>query len=396
MKSVVAKTRQRGFSWLVRRVLDEFITPGTLLGRIARRCNAGLLAAGRGIVGRPAKSDDTLYAFYDLAVCPITYDMAWFLAGARARCRRNGLAAVHVVIVPGWAREGGLREEMPDYEQAVGRDARWWRLHNILLPLFGLMAAGTGLTVCESRAAAGRLRNRALHVYPHDYWVSLPTAFEYRDAVADLEWSGLDGISALAHGRVFVEQWLERAGAAGRRVVTITLRRQTFVPARNSNLEAWLNFAGWLDPGEFFPVFVPDTDSSLGELPELNGRAVFRESAFNVFLRTSLYETAYLNMSISNGPSSLFYLNPLCRYLVFGWVVPGAAQASMDLQLSRGFRPGESLCFAKPYQKIVWEMDTFETIKREFVAMSARIDEGLLAVNQGGGARPSSEAVSEC
>ena len=53
---------------------------------------------------------DTLYAFYDLGVAPITFDFLWFLVGAELERERRGLSAVHAVIVPGPLSGAAQRE----------------------------------------------------------------------------------------------------------------------------------------------------------------------------------------------------------------------------------------------------------------------------------------------
>jgi hypothetical protein len=88
----------------------------------------------------------------------------------------------------------------------------------------------------------------------------------------------------------------------------------------------------------------------------------------------ALYERAWLNMGVNNGPMGLCWLNDQTRYITFKMVTPTVAQTTVEFNRSRGFEPNESLPFATPLQKWVWEDDTVEVIRREFQSMVAVIE----------------------
>jgi len=122
-------------------------------------------------------------------------------------------------------------------------------------------------------------------------------------------------------------------------------------------------------------VFVLDTERTLDQFPDgIQGFAVFREVAWNLGLRMALYERAWLNLGVNNGPMALCWLNERTRYITFKILTPGVAGSTVAFNRSRGFEPNESLPFATPFQKWVWEEDTPEVIEREFQAMVARIE----------------------
>jgi hypothetical protein len=87
------------------------------------------------------------------------------------------------------------------------------------------------------------------------------------------------------------------------------------MPARNSNLPAWVAFARGLDASRYCPVFVPDTNETIEGLPnELRDFRVFPEAAWNVPLRMALYERAFINLGVNNGPMGLAWLNACVCY----------------------------------------------------------------------------------
>jgi len=172
----------------------------------------------------------------------------------------------------------------------------------------------------------------------------------------------------------YVERWLA-SRLRGRRLVTITIRDYEFMPARNSNLQAWASFARRLDITQYLPVFVLDTERTLDPLPApLAGFEVFREASWNVGLRMALYQVGYVNLGVNNGPSFMCALNSLTRILIFKIVTPGVPQATEEMIAKLGYKIGAQLPFATPYQGMVWEDDTLEVIEREFAEMARRLE----------------------
>lgn len=375
------KLRRNGWGWTWRRILREGYAPDTGLGRALHPLAAPPLAAVRRLhalthrraAAVPAEARRTLTLFYDLEVCPITYDFAVFLALGEAQRRARGLEALRVIFVPGW--KDGLRPEAPEYEAVLNADARRWRLHNLCIPLIALTPACRGYTLCGSRAEAALLRQVCGDaVVPEGYDPAFPLApalaehAEYAAAGHELK-----VLAAPPQGRVYVRQWLETR-LRGRKLVTITLRHYKFMPQRNSNLAAWAAFARELDPAEYCVVIVPDTDSAMQPLPDaFAGLLDFREACWNIGLRAALYEAAWLNLGTSGGPSALCWFNPDARYITFKLLVPEVPQATVETLAAHGYFVGKTPAFVGRHQKWVWEDDDLAVIRREFAAMAAAI-----------------------
>jgi hypothetical protein len=391
IRRAASRLRQQGPSWIWKRLSYEIESPSTALGRRMRRGMLQSLVAARALRRKagsgPAPDPvaaSTLYAFYDLKVSPITFDVLWFIVGAEAERRRLGLDAVHFVVVPGPAE--GVREEDPVYESVVDAAARRWRITYLLVPCFGLLPHA-GWTCIGSRRSAAALRDRAAHVYPAGYEPALPASAGSNDALAAWR-SGfpLATLEAPPESRRQVERWLQ-SHAEGRRCITITLRSYGYMPDRNSNEAAWVAFARRLDPAKYLCVFVLDTHRTLDPTPPaLAEFVILREASWNIGLRLALYEAAYLNLSVNNGPMLLCWLGARPRYVTFKMVTPSVPQATEDFIRSRGFEIGRSLPFAAPGQKLVWEDDTLAVIEREFNAMVEHLE--AMAGESGGIDRP--------
>lgn len=98
------------------------------------------------------------------------------------------------------------------------------------------------------------------------------------------------------------------------------------------------------------------------------------EPLWNLELRAALYERAYLNLFVNNGPSYLSFFNKRSRCLDFKMVTPGCGATTERFFRSIGIEPRSQLPVFTPFQRLVWEDDRLEVIQREFQAMCRRIE----------------------
>lgn len=373
---------QHGPAWIPKRVRFELATPTTMPGKAlfsvrqtARHwTRVPFRALLRRIDTTPPGADETMYAFYDLAVAPVTFDAVWFTVAAEVARRAAGRRHLHFVVVPG--RLEGFREEFGNYEAFVDREARRWRIENMLLPIFGLLEATAGMTVAASRGEAGYMRDRARAVFPDRYDPALPNYSHTHEVIAAARAGEATAVlGAPEEARRTIDRYLQ-AHAGGRKVLTITLRDYGFGAARNSNHAAWAAFARDLDPAEWFAVFVPETTRTVEPpRPELEGLAMLPEAAWNVGLRLALYEAADLNMSVNTGPIYLASFAPDAPNIVFKMVEESVEQTTTAYMESLGFVPGETPTCLNRLTRWVWEDDDEATLRREFEAMASLIDD---------------------
>lgn len=366
---IAHKLGQEGPRWLWRRVVREFKAPTTGFGK---RFLMLRLRVSKAAANIPPASPDTLIAFYDLQVSPVTYNVIWFVAGAEMARRRASLNKIHFVVVPGW--EEGLREEQEEYERVVDRDARRARLVDMLVPVMNLLPASAGVTLAASRAEAARLRAIGASVYPSLYDPAFAMAHDEREVVrAAYAGEPIAKLESSRDARRHVERWIE-THAKGRKLITVTLRYYDYMPMRNSNLDAWSRLAADLDPREYAVLFIPDTEQSFLPLPDtLKDQMVAFEAAWNVGLRMAFYEAAHLNLGVNGGPLMLCFFNPAIRCIMFKMLTQAVPQSTKSAMRGHGFELGKNLPFATQFQKWVWEDDTLEVIGRETRRMLEKI-----------------------
>lgn len=380
---ILFKLRTEGFGWLAKRVSHEVsapsTAPGQLLHTLTRRGIATAAAlprqVRRSLHPGSAKASETLFAFYDLKVSPITFDFLWFLTAAELHRRRRGLKDIHVVVVPG--PHGGVRMEEDDYDAVVDAQERRHRIRNILSSACSTLPSSSGFTVTATREEASTLRaSMAQHVFPADYETALPSFVSSRHCM-DAARNGEGPIGVLRATADMLERadhWIAQR-AQGRPVVTITSRAYGYMPARNSNSEAWAAFARSLDPNRYLPVIIPDLEETIKGVPAaFSGLTICPEASRSVAFRMALYERVYVNMGVNTGPMGLCWLNDRTRYLTFKMASPDVPQNTLEYYSMLGFQPGHSLPFATPTQRLVWSDDTFEAIDAEFAKLVALIE----------------------
>ena len=371
---LIRKIRDRGLLWGLRRLAIEVAQPTTMPSRILRPLFflfRNLILASKRILNRQSylkfdPSGQTLYFFLDLETAPITYNVVDELIAAEMMRRRLSLQHIHIFIVPG--HEDGLRFEDPFYESIVNRDARWWRLHHLVIPLFFLLPSCRSYAVLPSRASADKIFELIdAPVFPTGYRPNFPKSIQ-RSAVFDAFRQGepvFPAFIAPAYAQNAVRRWLDHT-AGKRRPIAVTIRQYSYMPQRNSRLSEWLKFLEGLDRSLYCPILVPDTEAAMEPLPEARSDiAIFSAAAWNQPLRLALYEQAWLNMATVHGPTELCWYSEMSRYLLF-METDTAPQTARALLISDGFEIGGQLPWSSPLQRWVWEPDVVTNIRREF------------------------------
>jgi hypothetical protein len=377
---LLAGWRAAGWGWLARRILSELAAPVRLAGKLRRVAIVAARLGPRAIFRPPAPPGDVLTLFYDLEVSPITFDCLWALAAAQMRARELGLARVRFALVPG--RFQGVRRERADYEKAIPPDARRARVEAIVLASARLAPCVSEIVVLPDRAAAETLRAESGAVYPENYWPQFPRAHHPRDLPRGPGTALPTVVAASESARASVAA-AHDAQTGARRLVTITLRDYAEAPARNSRVEEWLAFARGLDPARYRVVFVPDTSATASSEVRLAPFAVDRDAAGDVDRRLALYERAWLNLFVNNGPYALCAFDAKCRYAMLKILTPGVMQTEAAYLTELGFEIGATPAGANPHQLWVWEDDTRDAIGRAFAALQSRIEAEAAVVANG-------------
>lgn len=311
---------------------------------------------------------DVLYAFYDLAISPASFDFSTFAVCADVYRRQKGFASFHVVVVPVERGEGHWDGKLYDAKHFS------WRVNNVIVPLSALVPSRSGITICHSRDMARAMHARAGTdaVFPESYTVDQPVDQHHTGWSILLGHLGEDVqvMSASGQARAYARQWID-SRAAGRPCVALTLREAPFLPGRNSDPVMWGAVARSLCEAGFFPVILRDIDRAFDEPdPSFGTTAVFTEPVFNLDLRMAFYEECHIAMFVANGPAMpcFFDRNTRYVYLVCGdWLGPPTPFGRVGLEA------GETPPFANRYQRWVWHAQDLELVMQDFTSLDRQI-----------------------
>lgn len=157
-----------------------------------------------------------------------------------------------------------------------------------------------------------------------------------------------------------------KAYLKGGKPVVITLRETGAQLERNSNVEAWMEFAFSL-AGDYGVLFIRDTCKAAEPLLPFT---TWPRASRNAYVRAALYQQAALNLMVCNGPNTWAIFGNDTPYLIFKELIPTLPE--WDHGNAKGWREqdhmeiGDQYPWATDKQRLTWTDDTFENIKAAF------------------------------
>lgn len=278
-----------------------------------------------------------LTAYYDLAVCPPTYDIVAFLCAAERERLRGKEDRLSIEILPG--PKDGFRD---DKFWPYGREALEAVLHHIAMPMAAMLPSG-GRDVVLRQARPERPSANAIGLGQRLYGTKT-----FMECMAV-------GIRPLrATGKPMPRN---------PRLVTITLREAEHWPERNSNVPEWLAAAQAIRGRGYLVTIVRDTckaDVPFGDF------GIDPQAARHLSARARLYESAVCNLFVNNGPAwmamaldaAVLMFKPTVENLMPTCSAKFFAACGVP---TRGQIPG-----APAYQRLVWREDTADAIVEAF------------------------------
>lgn len=300
------------------------------------------------------RCEQTLVAFYDLAVAPATFDIVLFLVLANAERQRRKSDRLHVMVVPG--PNEGFRSE----GNLISLPQARWRVHNVLVSACRLLPGVVTASVLESRDAARcwRQRHPKSFVFPADYDPDAPYPRHHFPFVAAIYREGFDvqPLRAPIPAQQFIAHWLHEI-AKERPVVTLALRESNIMPERNSRVADWAAFARRLERDGYQPVIVRDLGTVAEPLNSRWGGAVACSAAvFNLELRAALYEASEAVLQVNSGPAALAHYNANVNYATLKMLADSPVTTATYMH-RMAQPPGASYPFAGSRQRLIWAED---------------------------------------
>ncbi|MDC1243089.1 hypothetical protein N8Z86_03065 [Amylibacter sp.] len=323
---VLLYSNPRRFSKLVR---NKFLVPSNAFTRFIR----GLYCAF--VPNKLASSEgnpDRLLLIYDTLSNPVTFDFLHILFNADWHRRQAGKTYLDVLIV----YQSNRFFVSESYSAAVGEDGIDWRINNLLVPLCRLFSSLGRIYLVEQEEALEIVKGYQ-NIQPEEYsYSNFKTVLVRGD---DPDVSFYPALTTADTARKIVDAYIPQKD--NRLIVTITLRTYDYIPARNSDIESWVDFAGELDPVKYRVVFIPDASThGVEAIEQLNGFEVFDPACWNIQLRAALYRRAWTNMGVACGPLAISGLMENVWTIMIDRTLDYPKRYAEDL-ISNGHFPGK-------------------------------------------------------
>ena len=333
----------------------------------------GLLATKESSPAFRVRKPLVVHAVYDIEKHPISYDIAFFLQASEIYKKIHNADDLVTSIL--WPKDiKNCPGVSKDADMAVNADARSFRIGHVMMQLVDLFESQAVIQVKDRSLPESLfdLSEKNSRIIPFPPPEAAHHSYYYRLVNENPEL--VSGFSASAQAHQYVDDFI-RSNGLGPKVLCITLRQYKFDLQRNSDMPAWEAFLDRVDQKEYSIVVVPDTDQfSSNDSRMLRDQVSFTPACFDVDLRFALYERAFLNMFVNNGPGTVAGLNPKIRFLKFKLLAPNVPHCTKEFLLELGYEIGKSPEYMNKFQKWVWKDDDAETLWSEFKKMESLIE----------------------
>ena len=147
----------------------------------------------------------------------------------------------------------------------------------------------------------------------------------------------------------------------------MTLRQYLHNPERNNNISEWNKFLKHIS-NDYSIVIIPDTEYEFNDYDEKINDFIYCDmAAQDVLLRFAIYELAFCNFFINNGPCIAATLDKSINYILIKIDQDESVEATQRKFIeNQGFKYGSKPTYASLNQRWIWEDDSFENILNAF------------------------------
>lgn len=313
-----------------------------------------------------------LWCFYDLNYCHVNFDYMVFLIAAEIQRLESYSSHLNICIVLPYGEcysDSDLNIFSIKNGQHVDDDFLQDRIQGILLHLNRCFRSVLECHIVNKSEVKNFIISKDIrHTFPDSYITSYRMKqyhhcdFDLSNHLADFR----NLLKAPDSYQDMVARYI-RLPPNNKRLITITLREYGYQDYRNSNTYEWVRFIDSLDKDLYHPIIIRDTHTLYSEFPECSA-PLFNEASLDLKLRIALYEKAYINLSVSCGPSTLFFYINNCRSIEFREVCDQSLSTNKEhMFMASSMIEGEQPYYAnKKFNRVSWKEDTFINIKNAF------------------------------
>lgn len=315
-----------------------------------------------------AYNKEALLFCYDLAINPITFDFVEFMVQAELKRRKLKLMCIDVLII--FNKQGSIIPEDDYSSHVITYEQRLFRIFEMLINGCRLLPSVRNVSFV-TRNTSLRYMPLYEHKFPESYHSLKPLPCDF--TLPESPEIFYPMIQPQPDALRLVKEYFSRF--RNKKIVTITLREYDYLPERNSNIEAWVEFARSLT-SNYQVVFVPDASSFQSKFRDrIKGFEIFDAACWNLSIRTALYASSWMNLGTVGGPLivSLYLENANTIYFWDHTIYP----PEYLNHLKRFYKDeiGQKRRYLRFNNHYVYKKDSFENIRDEFYKLEEQLVE---------------------
>ena len=309
--------------------------------------------------------NNILNALCDFELIGYTFNFAEYIVQLNKHIEDNNIQKFNIILIPTFPDTTKFRSQYYPKEKIarnmIDNEEINWRIYNIILPLIDCSYnKPEKIIVLRSRSSLDNYLND--NTFPKNYSKLSPKTNNIYELYKNTFSLQNIGLKSNKIGKEFIDNWGNTYNLNFSKTITINIRDQEFDPKRNSNINEWLKFANYLKKLSYNVIILPDTNKLWSLDIVFKDFIIAKDISTSIHLRIALYEKAFLNFFVPNGVSLLSILNYKSNYIFFkAGFIKGSVVHTKDQWIVEG-----DFCFSNEKQKLVYNEDRFENIKKAF------------------------------
>jgi hypothetical protein len=298
-----------------------------------------------------------LIANYDLDRHPISYDFIFFLQAAYIKSQE--LEVNEVMVNINWPANLSDIPGLHGDAAKIFSDKIEIRIKNILLDV-GALFPFTIINNIKNSILIENDDSVETYYFPEE---KVHHNEYYR--IVNKNPNKLYDVRATNNAVNYIKEYARKF--SNKKIITLTLRSYKLDEIRNNNEKEWAKFLETLNKNKYKIIIIPDTDNIFHkDQTDLKIYDSFHPASFNFDIRLALYEIAYINFFVNNGPCVAATLDSKVNFLLFKIINPSVPHCTIEFLEDAGFKSFKNPEYLGNYQRYIWSDDSYEEINRAF------------------------------
>ena len=310
------------------------------------------------------KNKDSLCFIYNLSILPITFDFLEIICQSELIRREKNLKYIDIIFLYHSKNKFVLKPNYGEYSNTINQLDYRDRFYEIIIQSTKLFKNIKNIYLIDEKSYKNFINYYQI-IYPDNFKLYKYTYPKYKLPTSNHLFYPM--IESGNNELNFIKKYIKNHNIK-KKIITISIRDNTYLKIRNSNLSAWVKFAKKYKKHYEF-IFITD-NSNIKYYPIIanNNFLTFDFISWSIPIRAALYKLSFLNMSVGSGPIHLSLFQGGCRTLMFLKNHQKLSDSGYLTSINNYYKIeiGENRGFLNKNNKYIWKNDTFVNIEYEF------------------------------